>query len=122
MSHHLALLELDESSRAQVRDGKVSATDAVAAVRRARRKSRAKNGSTATWEWEPDFLAATHPLAVKARRLCDAREHTMRRRIGKTACGQCWETVIRQDERIVIAAEGVSATAVTPMRPRGSAA
>jgi hypothetical protein len=28
----------------------------------------------------------------------------MRRRIGDTACGQCWETAIRLDERTVITA------------------
>jgi ParB family transcriptional regulator, chromosome partitioning protein len=28
----------------------------------------------------------------------------MRRRVGRVACGQCWETVIREDERTVKAA------------------
>ncbi|MEV4251592.1 ParB/RepB/Spo0J family partition protein [Spirillospora sp. NPDC049652] len=97
----VALLALDERSRDQVRSGQLTATDAVAAVRRARAKQRSRSGSTASWEWEPDYLAGGHPLARAARKLCDARAHTTRRRIGKTACGQCWETVIRQDERLV---------------------
>lgn len=51
-------------------------------------------------EWEPDHFTPGHQLAKKAKALCEAREHTLRRRVGKTACGQCWETVIRADERI----------------------
>ncbi|MCP2337905.1 ParB/RepB/Spo0J family partition protein [Actinomadura rupiterrae] len=97
----VALLDLDDRSRAKVRTGEITSTEAVAAVRRTRAKQRSKSGKPATWEWEPDYLTGTHPLAKAARKLCDAREHTMRRRIGKTACGQCWETAIRQDERLV---------------------
>lgn len=104
VSYYLALLELDEASRGKVRTGELTASDAVAAVRRARRAAREKAGSSADFTWEPDYLACTHPLARRARKLCDAREHTMRRRIGKTACGQCWESVIRQDERVVVGA------------------
>lgn len=107
VSYYLTLLELDDGSRAKVRTGQVAVTDAVAAVRRTRRKRRAKaradagQPATEDYAWEPDYLTGNHPLARKAARLCDAREHTMRRRIGKIACGQCWESAIRDDERIV---------------------
>jgi ParB family chromosome partitioning protein len=111
VSYYLALLELDTASRDKVRTGQLAVTDAVAAVRRTRRKRRAQARADAgapakpdEYTWEPDYLTGTHPLARKARRLCDARQHTMRRRIGKTACGQCWETVIREDERVVLGA------------------
>lgn len=104
VSYHLALMELDESSQEKVRSGELGAGDAVAAVRKARQKARKGQGRTADYTWEPDFLSGTHPLAKKAKRLCEAREHTMRRRIGKTACGQCWETVIRADEQVVVKA------------------
>lgn len=104
VSYHLALTDLDESSQERVRTGELGAGDAVAAVRKARQKTRKGQGRTADYSWEPDFLAGTHPLAKKAKRLCEAREHTMRRRIGKTACGQCWETVIRADEQVVVKA------------------
>ncbi|MGI5161435.1 ParB/RepB/Spo0J family partition protein [Microbispora sp. CA-102843] len=105
VSYLLALLELDEAGRERVRSGELAASEAVAAVREFRKKQRAKNGgSTSSLAWEPDYLSKTHPLARRAERMCDAREHTSRRRIGKTACGQCWETVIRQDEQIVMAA------------------
>ena len=58
--------------------------------------------------WEPDHFTTGHRLAREARALCDAREHTGRRRVGKVACGQCWETVIRQDERAAEAALAAS--------------
>ena len=54
--------------------------------------------------WEPDHFTSQHPLARKAKALCDGREHQMRRRVGKHACGECRETVIRADERAVTAA------------------
>ncbi|WP_101784253.1 ParB/RepB/Spo0J family partition protein [Nonomuraea indica] len=108
VSYLLALLELDDASKERVRSGELSVTDAVAAVRRLRKKARkakASGSAVQPWSWEPDYLAKTHPLARKAARLCEAREHTTRRRIGQTACGQCWESVIRADERVVIQAE-----------------
>jgi ParB family transcriptional regulator, chromosome partitioning protein len=104
VNYYLVLLDLDPASQEKVRIGELAVTKAIEAVRRTRHKTRKKAGSTADFTWEPDYLAAAHPLAKKAKRLCDAREHTMRRRIGKAACGQCWETVIREDERTVVQA------------------
>jgi ParB family chromosome partitioning protein len=104
VAHYLALLDLDENAQAQVRSRELSAATAVAAVRKVRARERKKAGgrpSAMSLTWEPDYLSGTHPLARKAARLCEARQHNLRRRIGKTACGQCWETVIRQDEQIV---------------------
>lgn len=115
VSYHLTLLELDQSTRARVHAGELTATAAVEAVRRTRRTDRRKRGSTATWTWEPDHLASGHPLARKAKQLCDSRNHNARRRVGKTACGSCWEDAIRADERAKVLAEvgaaGQSATA-----------
>ncbi|MEV4287400.1 ParB/RepB/Spo0J family partition protein [Nonomuraea bangladeshensis] len=108
VSASLALLELDSESRERVRTGELTVTEALNAIRRLRKKAREARASgsetLASWSWEPDYLTKTHPLARKAARLCEAREHTTRRRIGQTACGQCWESVIRTDERVVIAA------------------
>lgn len=101
VSYFLALLDLDDKAREKVRSGDLRASHAVTAVRQVRKQQRRQRGSTATYAWEPDWLSADHPLAARAARLCDEREHGMRRRIGKTACGQCWETVIRDDEREV---------------------
>jgi ParB family chromosome partitioning protein len=104
--YYLSLLDLDDKSRQRVRDGLLTAADAVAGIRRARKKQRKKEGRVPVGGgmWEPDHFTGQHPLARRAAALCDAREHTMRRRVGRTACGQCWETVIREDERTVKAA------------------
>lgn len=107
VSYYLNLIVLAPETQQQVRSGRLAAADAVQAVRTVRRKDRqARTGTKVNnYEWEPDYLSPTHPLAKKARKMCDARDHGMRRRIGKTACGQCWETVIRLDERVVVEAE-----------------
>lgn len=106
VGYYLSLLDLDVKAQERVRAGGLSAADAVAAVRRTRQRSRAKEGKPAMGggEWEPDHFTRQHPLARKAQALCDGREHSMRRRVGKLACGECWETVIRADERTVAAA------------------
>lgn len=101
VSFYLALLELDPSSQKRVQSGDLSAADAVNGVRRIRKLKREKNGSKSVGPvWEPDHFTERHQLARKARALCDARDHTARRRIGKVACGQCWESAIRSDEQI----------------------
>jgi ParB family chromosome partitioning protein len=104
VGYYLSLLELDEPSRQRIRNGQVSVGDGVEAVRLSRQRARkttgrAKPGAT----WEPDHFTDSHPLARRAAQVCDTREHTMRRRIGRVACGQCWETVIRADERTATA-------------------
>lgn len=106
---YTALLDLDKRTREMVRDGRLSAADALAGVRAARKRQRKRAGKPAVGPlWEPDHFTSSHQLARKARALCDAREHTQRRRVGKVACGQCWETVIRQDERTAEAALAAS--------------
>jgi ParB/RepB/Spo0J family partition protein len=106
VGYYLSLLDLDVKSQEAVRRGDLSAGDAVGAVRRVRAKSRKQDGKPAVGPvWEPDHFTAQHPLARKARALCDARGHSNRRRIGKMgACGECTETVIRADERTVVLA------------------
>ena len=97
----LSLPGLDDDARKLVREGRIQVGDAIAAVRRVRARQRKAKGKPKTGPvWEPGHLDARHPLARKANAMCHAREHTMRRRIGKVACGQCWETAIREDERL----------------------
>jgi ParB family chromosome partitioning protein len=117
---HLSLLDLDPASLEKIRAGDVSATDAVAGIRRLRKRQRTREGKAAAGpgEWEPDHFSIQHPLARKAAAVCAAREHSMRRRVGKTAaCGQCVETAIREDERKVLIAllrqEGINVDAFT---------
>ncbi len=105
VSYYLSLLELSAASLEQIRAGQLSAAEGVQAVRGHRAQVRKRQGAPATGPvWEPDHFGANHPLARRARALCEAREHTARRRIGKTACGACWETVIRKDEQTAVAA------------------
>jgi len=102
VSYYLALLDLDVKAQEKIRAGDLSAAEGVGAVRRVRAKGRQRDGKPARGAvWEPDHFTSQHPLARKARAMCDAREHSMRRRVGKLACGECWETVIRADERKV---------------------
>jgi ParB family transcriptional regulator, chromosome partitioning protein len=102
VSYYLSLLELDDDARTQVRDGRIPVGQAIAAVRRVRARQRSGRGKRHQGAvWEPDHLDGRHPLARKAHAMCEARAHTMRRRLGKIACGECWETVIREDERLV---------------------
>lgn len=102
--NYLSLLELDGTSRAKIREGNLSAADALSGIRRVRSRNRKREGRAPMGgpAWEPDHFTGQHPLARKAKALCEAREHSMRRRVGKVACGQCWETVIRADERIAV--------------------
>jgi ParB family chromosome partitioning protein len=104
VTNSLALLELSAATLDRIRAGELSAGDGLAAVRvtRARRRRRAGDPQPGA-EWEPDHLGAGHALARRAAAMCAAREHTLRRRIGRTACGACWETVIREDERLAVA-------------------
>jgi ParB family transcriptional regulator, chromosome partitioning protein len=123
---YLALLELSAATQEKVRRGELSAATGYRAVKQTRKATRKRQGRPqAGAVWEPDYLTATHPLARKAQAMCDAREHTARRRIGKTACGACWESVIRADERVVAATlHGVSleSGAVGFIAPEGAPA
>lgn len=106
---YLALLELDAESQQRVRDHEISVHTAYKAVVKARATQRRRSGQKPRGDamrvtWEPDHFTAGHALARQARAMCDAREHNYRRRLGKVACGQCWETVIRADERVASAA------------------
>lgn len=102
VSRHLSLLELSPAYQRAVASGKTSVDRALEAVVWKRAYDRkAKGQKPANVEWEPAHFTKDHPLASRARTMCDAREHTHRRRYGNVACGNCWETVIRQDQNTV---------------------
>lgn len=106
ISRYLSLLELSDKSKKAVRDGKVSVEQAVQAVQKHRAVTRKKNGQAPIdVGWEPDFFSRSHILAKKAEAMCDALEHSNRRRLGGIACGNCWNLVTRQDERKIVMAE-----------------
>ncbi len=105
VNRYLALLELAPKTREAVRTVSLGTTDALRLVRQYREDQRKKGGKKSlSIEWEPDHFTSRHSLARLARTMCDARGHTQRRRVGGVACGQCWETAIRQDEDTVVKA------------------
>ena len=107
VTNSLKLLDLSPDTQQMVVEKKISATEVGLMLRRFRAKQRRKEGKPAIGPvWEADWFAATHPLAKKAERLCNSRDHTMRRRIGKIACGQCWQSCIEADYELVLTAAG----------------
>ena len=105
ISRYMALLELADKHQQEVFEGKLKVEDAIRIVERHRAQVRKKAGKPAVGAvWEPDHFTDKHHLARRARKICDAREHTARRRLGNIACGQCWEEAIRQDQTTVLQA------------------
>lgn len=129
VSGSLALLELSADTQELVRKGALTAAEALRLVKRKRAADRRRKGGSGRTGaiWEPDWFTARHPLARKAAALCDAREHNSRRRLGARgryagACGQCWESLVREDERLVIAATAEAAAAWHAMQDGNAAA
>ncbi|WP_344004080.1 ParB/RepB/Spo0J family partition protein [Nocardioides lentus] len=95
VSGRLALLELSAEDQAAVRAGELSV---VAAVRRGRvNAGRVRPaGSTGT-----PHLGAEHDLARRVKARCVQLKHKRggRNSVGGVGCGECWESVIRADER-----------------------
>jgi ParB/RepB/Spo0J family partition protein len=99
VSNGLALLEFSAADREKIRSGELPVTEALKIVRRYRRRQNKKLGrGQRDPHWEPDHFTVKHPLARIAKVMCDAREHTSRRRRGG-ACDHCWEDAIRADQR-----------------------
>lgn len=99
VSYFLSLLELDDESRERVRAGAVPVKQAVDAIREVRadeRKTAGKPQRGRKVVVEAVWLGKRHVLA---RRVSEACTHRERPRVGDVGCGQCWEQVIRDDER-----------------------
>ncbi|MFQ6170391.1 ParB/RepB/Spo0J family partition protein [Oryzobacter sp. R7] len=88
----LALLALPADQQDQVRDGAIGITHAV-------QLGRIRTGTVRTHSTYGFHLGATHPLAGKARARCTQVHKLKARIVGTTACGECWESVIRADEQ-----------------------
>lgn len=89
----LALLALSPSDQDLVRAGQLPIQQAVD-------KARIEAG-TAGAERPSWHLGVSHSLASKARGRC-RKVHGRARLVGGVACGECWETVIRADERTTL--------------------
>ena len=93
VSKRLSLLELSPSMQQQVKSGQLKASKAVERVR-------AKRGDTKPWlrAW----FGPHHVLASSARFECKNAHEGQKVLLvsGDQACGQCWERVIREHERM----------------------
>lgn len=103
----LSLLELDGETRDKVRDGEVGVGEATRAVKQVRAALRTgtaigKTPPKPRVTAEAAHFTSKHPLAKQVRQACDHQDATsgrVRPAVGGFACGQCWEQVIREDER-----------------------
>jgi ParB family chromosome partitioning protein len=107
VSGRLALLSLTPAQQAAVRAGTLSLTRAV-------KLGRDQGGTTtpgAHGKKSAAHLDWHHPLAEKAAILCEHNGHHKNKpgRPGGVACGECWEAVIRADERDRVGAQAVPA-------------
>lgn len=110
VSYYLSLLDLDAPSLERVREGLVPVGDAIQAVRHTRKASGSKRGRPkGKTALAVDHFAQKHPLADAARLRCQLAGHTNQTHVkygrdnkgagNYVACGECWEHVIRADER-----------------------
>jgi ParB family transcriptional regulator, chromosome partitioning protein len=117
VSNAIALLSLGLNEQRRIDQGTLSVPRALEAVQNMRAKERAKKGRKPVAPvWEPEHWGIGHPLFKQASGLCNAREHSLRRRFGG-ACGHCWETSIRRDQMKVDAAAAASPEGVVFKSP-----
>ncbi|MBP9920132.1 MAG: ParB/RepB/Spo0J family partition protein [Dermatophilaceae bacterium] len=105
VSGRLALLALPVEEQEQVRAGTTSLTEATARARLAAGKVRPHLvGRTS-----PQHLGVGHALAHAAKARCLRLRHSRGKGkgVGGIACGACWESVIRADEREQMHAHGL---------------
>lgn len=110
VSNHMALLDLAPATQKRIENKTLSVEDALKLIRGHRAKVRKGQGKQPIEVgWEPDHFTSKHPLARKAKVICDARDHNRRRRFDNMACGQCFEEAIRQDQTKVLQAAWIDA-------------
>lgn len=123
VSSRLALLALSIEEQDQVRDGTMKLVEATAKARIA--SGRVKPG--AIGRPAPGHLNTAHPLASRAKARCIRLQHSRGRGVGVggIACGECWESVIRADERDHLhthsASTGQCALCSTPLPGKATA-
>lgn len=100
----LALLDLSVEDQEALRSGEMNLGDAVRRGRVAAGRVRSA-GITGS-----PHLGVDHDLARLAKARCTRLEHRRngRNSVGGVACGACWESVIRADERRHLAAHAAS--------------
>lgn len=102
----LRLLDLPAADQDKIRTGQMGVTHGA-------QKARVLGGNVRNGGGRIPHLGADHDLAGRARARC-TREHNLKRAlVGKTACGDCWESVIRADERHVLTQAAIGSTCAT---------
>ncbi|MCR6706515.1 MAG: ParB/RepB/Spo0J family partition protein [Cellulomonas sp.] len=93
VSGRLALLNLSPAEQEEIRAGQRTLTRAIqkGRVQAGKVRNRPKG---AGWH-----LSETHRLASRAKARCTKLQHPRGQRLGDVACGSCWESVIRADEK-----------------------
>lgn len=94
----LRLLELPPEDQARVRAGEMAIGHGTAKARVLSGNVRASHADRRI-----PHLAVEHPLAGKARARCKKVHDLKKVLVGSTACGDCWEQVLRADERRALA-------------------
>ncbi|GAB3853748.1 hypothetical protein GCM10028801_06910 [Nocardioides maradonensis] len=94
VSSRLALLALTPEEQDQVRTGQLGRTEAANLGRLKSGKTRQSSKGHVTVQ----HFGPTNELGTRAKARCD-RLHHRGRIAGGMACGPCWESVIRADER-----------------------
>jgi ParB family chromosome partitioning protein len=97
VSNRLLLLALPTTEQEELRAGITTITNAVDIAKTTAGRIRPRS-KAAERGWH---LSHSHPLGAQAKARC-LRLHKLGRRVGGTACGECWETVIRADERTTL--------------------
>jgi ParB family chromosome partitioning protein len=94
----LALLQLSPDEQEDVRAGALSVSHVLGRAAAARQQERLRAGGRGRGRPKgaktAPYFGDTHPLAQTVRAAC---EHRGRPKLGRVACGQCWEAVIRAD-------------------------
>lgn len=93
ISNRLSLLDLSAEDQEQVRAGTMLLTEATHRGRMNSGRVREK-GIGRGWHLSP-----SHELANRVKARCIAQGHPRGRTVGAMGCGECWEAVIRTDER-----------------------
>lgn len=97
LANRLALLDLPEEAQQMVDSGQLGT---VAATNLARQVRRTGHGTAPTGRGVNDtWFGPRHRLAVLARRRCEVAEHDDVK-VGRVACGPCWEAVIVADSSL----------------------
>lgn len=97
VSNRLTLLSLTVEEQEQLRAGETTIAAATS-------KARVDSGTarpTAKGKKSAQYLDLNHDLGTRARARCQRLSHKSKgaASVGGVACGECWESVIRADER-----------------------